>query len=268
MSEGLPKVSVAVLDRVLLHLSDHDEQADRYVVGPELTRPGIAEACAQHPPNVSRAMRSLLKDGHVEEHTRAIRGEERRQKTWQLSQTGRVKAKDRTSALGEIKILLRNNEGELLEVAAKDAANRLEAEISLLQILLHAHHEGVLTYGDIRFGRIQKTSDEIPAPGRLTPMTGAHATYNNQPPETRPVHGREEEIKGLQTWFKERKPCAVVHGIAGIGKSTLVAHWLQQLLDEDPYLSVCWYPCQPWDRSLGLATSLLHRFGVDESHDP
>ena len=92
VSEGLPKVSVAVLDRVLLHLNDYDAQADRYVVGPELTRPGIAEACAQHPPNVSRAMRALLKDGMVEEHTRSVRGEERRQKTWQLSDQGRLEA--------------------------------------------------------------------------------------------------------------------------------------------------------------------------------
>ena len=268
VSEGLPKVSVAVLDRVLLHLSDHESQSDRYVVGPELTRPGIAEACAQHPPNVSRAMRTLLRDGSVEEHTRSIRGEERRQKTWQLSEDGRQKAAERHKVLGEIKILLRNNEGELLEVAAKDAANRLETDISLLQILLHAQHEGVLTYGDIRFGRIQRSTEEHPAPGRPTPMTGAHATYNNHPPETRPVHGREDELQALQTWFDERKPCAVVHGIAGIGKSTLVAHWLHQLLEEDPHLSVCWYPCQPWDRSLGLATSLLHRFGIDESHDP
>ena len=54
MSEGLPKVSIAVQDRVMLHLAEHIIQNDRYVVGPELTRPGIAEACAQHPPNVSR----------------------------------------------------------------------------------------------------------------------------------------------------------------------------------------------------------------------
>ena len=233
VSEGLPKVSVAVVDRVLLHLNDHESQSDRYVVGPELTRPGIAEACAQHPPNVSRAMRTLLRDGSVEEHTRSIRGEERRQKTWQLSEDGRQKATERHKVLGEIKILLRNNEGELLEVAAKDAAERLEADISLLQILLHAQHEGVLTYGDIRFGRIQRSTEEHPAPGRLTPMTGAHATYNNHPPETRPVHGREEEIQALQTWFDERKPCAVVHGIAGIGKSTLAYHFFNYVLSEN-----------------------------------
>jgi hypothetical protein len=39
-------------------------------------------------------------------------------------------------------------------------------------------------------------------------------------------------------------------------------------MDTDPNISVCWYPCQRWDTALGLATSLLHRFGIDESHDP
>lgn len=269
MSDGLPKVSVAVQDRVLLHLGGQIEQSDRYVVGPELTRPGIAEACAQHPPNVSRAMRNLLRDEAVSEHTRTIRGEDRRQKTWQLTQHGQELAEQLTKDLGSIKVLLRNNEGELLEIEAREAPERLAADITLLQVLMHAQHEGVLTFGDIRFGIIsKKNSSAIPKPGRLTPMTGAHATYHNKPPTTRPVHGRTDELQALHDWFDERKPCAVVHGIAGIGKSTLVAHWLEQRIKQDPYLSICWYPCQPWDRSLGLATSLLHRFGIDESHDP
>lgn len=269
MSAGLPKVSVAVQDRVLLHLAGQAEQSDRYVVGPELTRPGIAEACAQHPPNVSRAMRNLLRDEAVSEHTRTIRGEDRRQKTWQLTQRGKELAEKLTTDLGSTKVLLRNNEGDLLEIEAREAPERLAADITLLQVLMHAQHEGVLTYGDIRFGVIsKKKGPEIPKPGRLTPMTGAHATYHNKPPITRPVHGRADEIQALHDWFNERKPCAVVHGIAGIGKSTLVAHWLEQRIKEDPHLSICWYPCQPWDRSLGLATSLLHRFGIGESHDP
>lgn len=269
MSAGLPKVNVAVKDRVILHLAEHIEQSDRYVVGPELTRPGIAEACAQHPPNVSRAMRTLLKEESVTEHTRTIRGEDRRQKTWQLTTSGSEMAAELSTQLGTIKVLLRNSEGELLEIEARDAPERLAADITLLQVLMHAQHEGVLTFGDIRFGKISKKGrQEQPPPGRLTPMTGAHATYHNKPPITRPVHGRAKEISALHDWFGARSPCAVVHGIAGIGKSTLVAHWLKQLVEEDPFLSICWYPCQPWDRSLGLATSLLHRFGIDESHDP
>ena len=270
MAGDIPKVNVAANDRILLHLLANDEWADRYMVPPSMTRPGIAEACAQHPPNVSRTMRNLLKETFVEEHTRAVQGDERRQKTWQLTQEGRQQARQRAAALEGTKVLVRNVDGELLEVKAAEVSELLETDLSLLQILLHAQHEGVLTYGDIRFGSIQRIEldDGLPKPGRLTPLVGVHATYANQPPTTRPVYGRDEELKRLHTWFADRHPCMVVHGIAGIGKSTLVAHWLKQHMEDDPYLSVCWYTCQPWDRALGLATSLLHRFGIDETHDP
>jgi DNA-binding MarR family transcriptional regulator len=269
VSAGIPKVNIAVQDRVLLHLFENDEQADRYLTEVALTRPGIAESCALHPPNVSRTMRDLLKKQYVSEHTRNIRGEERRQKTWQLTDEGRTEALHKHKSLGKNKVVLRDEGGELLEVEALEAAERLATDISLLQILMHAQHEGVLTYGDIRFGKIKHSKqEEIAPPGRLTALTGVHSTYNNQPPNTRPVHGRKEQIDDLKSWFSSRKPCAVVHGIAGIGKSTLVAHWLKQNLEINPGLSICWYPCQPWDRALGIATSLLHRFGIDESHDP
>ena len=66
MAGDLPKVNVAASDRVLLHLLDCDGWADRFIVPPSMTRPGIAEACAQHPPNVSRTMRNLLRDELVE----------------------------------------------------------------------------------------------------------------------------------------------------------------------------------------------------------
>ena len=269
MAGEIPKVNVAAKDRVLLHLLANDEWADRYMVPPALTRPGIAEACAQHPPNVSRSMRDLLKEMLVEEHTRAVQGDERRQKTWQLTEEGRLRAQQRHVALEDTKVLVRSMEGDLLEVKAVEATKLLDTDLSLLQILLHAQHEGVLTYGDIRFGSIRKsTQGDMPEPGRLTPLVGVHSTYANRPPATRPVYGRDSELETLHGWFAERHPCMVVHGIAGIGKSTLIAHWLQQHMETDPHLSVCWYTCQPWDRALGLATSLLHRFGIDESHDP
>ena len=254
----------------MLHLLENDTQADRYFVGPELTRPGIAESCALHPPNVSRTMRDLLKKSMVSEHTRNIKGDDRRQKTWQLTEEGRTKAMLIKQKLSSIMVVIRDSNGDLLELESASVPSRLDANISLLQVLMHAQHEGVLTYGDIRFGAITNQGDDNQTnpPGRLKALTGVHATYNNQPPHTRGVHGRTEQSTVLENWFNERKPCMVVHGIAGIGKSTLVAHWLNRQMEKTPNLSVCWYPCQPWDTSLGLATSLLHRFGIDESHDP
>ena len=175
MAGEIPKVNVAAKDRVLLHLLANDEWADRYMVPPALTRPGIAEACAQHPPNVSRSMRDLLKEMLVEEHTRAVQGDERRQKTWQLTEEGRLRAQQRHVALEDTKVLVRSMEGDLLEVKAVEATKLLETDLSLLQILLHAQHEGVLTYGDIRFGSIRKsTQGDMPEPGRLTPLVGVH----------------------------------------------------------------------------------------------
>ena len=263
------RVSVAVEDRILLHLWEQDHQADHYMVTSTVTRPGIAEACALHPPNVSRAMRGLLRKTWVSEHTRTIRGEDRRQKTWQLTDEGREEMACRLVELQRTAVLMRDQDGTLLEVPASEAAERLEASLSLLQVLMHAQHEQVLTYGDIRFGPIHRREEEgMPPPGRLQLLAGAHCTYHTGPPRTRPVHGRASEQAAIDAWLDARQPALVVTGIAGIGKSTLVSHWLANALPDHTDTSVCWYPCQPWDTAMGLATSLLHRFGIDEHHDP
>ena len=133
MAGDIPKVNVAAKDRVLLHLLANDEWADRYMVPATMTRPGIAEACAQHPPNVSRTMKNLLKEMLVEEHTRSVQGDERRQKTWQLTEEGRLRARQRHGVLDDTKVLVRNMDGELLEVKAAEASALLETDLTLLQ---------------------------------------------------------------------------------------------------------------------------------------
>ena len=41
------------------------------------------------------------------------------------------------------------------------------------------------------------------------------------------------------------------------------------MLDSNPNLKTMYYPCQPWDSPIGIATSLLHRIGItEESEDP
>ena len=63
----------------------------------------------------------------------------------------------------------------------------------------------------------------------------------------------------------------VLSGIAGSGKTTLVSFWMKNFLATGKEIEAMYYPCQPWDTSLGIATSLLHRIGVgseDNSSDP
>lgn len=262
MSNGVPRVNVPVVDRIMLHLWEQDHQADHYIVTHEITRPGIAEVCAMHPPNVSRSMRELMVDGMVSEHTRSIRGEDRRQKTWQLTDEGRGEARERIEALRSTPILLRGRDGTLLEVRADEASSKLETNLSLLQVLMHAQHEGVLNFGDIRFGAIVASVEGQQEPGSITLLAGAHSTYHTQPPKTRNVHGRESEKAQLDEWISSETPLLVISGIAGCGKTTLASYWLEEAISEGLSHQVMYYPCQPWDSSLGIATSLLHRLGI------
>ena len=140
MDSPSSKVNIAVADRILLHLWEQDHQADHYLVSREVTRPGIAEICALHPPNVSRTMRELATDGMVSEHTRVVRGDERRQKTWQLTDEGREQIQHRLPELRTTNVLLRERNGDLLEVRADEAGSRLETGLTLLQVLMHAQH--------------------------------------------------------------------------------------------------------------------------------
>ena len=131
------RVSVPVSDRILLHLWEQDHQADHYLVTYEMTRPGIAEICALHPPNVSRSMRELMSNDWVTEHTRTVRGDERRQKTWQLTEEGRAEARERIADLRSTQILLRSHDGKLLEVRADEASPRLQTGLKPNQVLMH-----------------------------------------------------------------------------------------------------------------------------------
>ena len=261
--------NVPVPDRIILHLWEQDFQADHFIVTSDVTRSGIAESCALHPPNVSRAMRQLNSQGLISQHSRTVRGDNRRQKTWQLTDEGREIARERISELRSMLVLIRSKEGEVLEIRADEASNKLQAGLSLLQILMHAQHEGVLNFGDIRFGALVAGGTAKPKQGSISLLTGAHSTYDNAPPKTRTVHGRKEEMTSLDDWYQSGKPLLVLSGIAGCGKTTLVSHWISELMANSSGINTMYYPCQPWDSSLGIATSLLHRIGIrDESDDP
>ena len=262
MGEGA-RVNVAVADRILLHLLNHISQVDLHTVTSEITRPGISIACAVHPPNVSRSMRDLVATGIVAQGMRSVRGENRRQKVWYLTSLGVEMATATKERLSEIPVLVRSRNGDLLELPASEASDRLRADLDLLSVLMHAQHEGALSYGDIRFGPIRNKTTE---PGSIKMMAGAHSTYHTEPPKTRDIHGRNEERKSLDLWFSGTEGICTITGVAGCGKTTLVSDWFRTCDSEIEDMLVMYYPCQPWDTAIGLTTSIFHRLGLGQKN--
>ena len=258
------KVNVAVADRILLHLLNHHSTVDMHTVNIEITRRGIATACAVHPPNVSRSIRDLVSTGIVMQSTRQVRGETRRQRVWHLTPLGVEMANAIKSRLGETMVLLRDKQGRILEIPAGEAPDRLNAELNLLSVLMHAQHEGALNYGDIRFGPIQNSRR---LPGSIKMMAGAHATYDTDPPKSRKIHGRKEEKRRLNSWYSESKCLCMITGIAGSGKTTLISDWFQTKKRDFEGILTMYYPCQTWDTATGLATSIIHRVLSESGRD-
>ena len=77
---------------------------------------------------------------------------------------------------------------------------------------MNAQDEGVLNFGDIRFGAIIRSEDNN-NPGSISLLSGAHSTYHVRPPETRDVHGRSLEKKSIDDWYKSETPMFVLSGI-------------------------------------------------------
>jgi hypothetical protein len=63
-------------------------------------------------------------------------------------------------------VLVRSRTGDLLEIPASEASDRLRADLDLLSVLMHAQHEGALSYGDIRFGPIPHITLNLQRPGK------------------------------------------------------------------------------------------------------
>ena len=104
----------------------------------------------------------------------------------------------------------------------------------------------------------------MPPPGRFEIIGRCSRYIPYITSKNKGQYGRQDAIGSLENWFETGSPCMVIHGIAGIGKSTLVANWLGNHMHDVP-TSRCAGILANLGISMGLAVSLLHRFGVDDN---
>lgn len=194
---------ITVGERILVHLSGFLRHADAYEVPREMTQDGIGAALGISRAHVALELKRLRTSGKAEERMAHVANAKTRRKVYALTPSGQEIARRMREHVRARSVVLVTPSGPQ-EVRGEEALDALKRnglrESDAVQRIL--------------------ASDVV----ELRPKEEPKAP----PPPTRPFFGREEELATLHSWLRsDPRPIAVVVGVAGIGKSALLAKALE-----------------------------------------
>jgi ATP/maltotriose-dependent transcriptional regulator MalT/DNA-binding MarR family transcriptional regulator len=226
------KPHLTVQEKILIHLLEHTKYEDRFELPYSLTQDGIAEVVGVRRSYVSSANRELIEKGLLAEKLSHVKGEARRRKTYYLSPEGKAEAEKLRSQVKKMKVVLRDGKGKR-KVTLDDIERLTKKKLSTLQVLDAISENGVF--------------DALSKP----PLKPAHIDFSHTYPRPRYFFGRESELKEINEWMKsEEMKILAVKGIAGIGKTTLMA----KVAGEEKEKRIFWYKFHNWSTLRNLLT--------------
>lgn len=193
---------VTVGERILVHLSTCLRHADAFECPPEMTQDGIAGALGISRAHVALELKRLRARNRVEERMAHVEGAKVRRKVYGLAPAGQEIARRMREHARASTVTLIGPEGPR-EVRGEEALAALRRE----GVRESEAFQRILAGGPVEL-RPPETPKAAPPPGR-------------------PFFGREAEVQALRTWLAvDPQPVAVVLGVAGIGKTTLLGRVL------------------------------------------
>jgi len=223
---------IRVEDRILLHLHTYIRFADDYEVPKAMSQKGIGEAIWIAWSNVPRAMKRLKEQDHVDERTARVKGEFRKKKVYQLTPQGFAKAQELREDLGRQRVTVRRA-GEMREMDFADVPEHVGFKVPYLELLRGIDEDGVL---DVERAQT-RWEEQVEMVDRTERAPKLHA-----------FHGREEELEKISRMVEENR-FVVLHGIAGIGKTTMAVRLLDDIRRET---NVLWITMHHWDTLAGI----------------
>ena len=199
----MPNVTVG--ERILVHLSGFLRHADAYEVPVEMTQDGIAAVLGLSRAHVALELKRLRTTGKIQERMAHVAHARSRRKVYELTPAGqdlarrmRDHARTRTVRLSEPAGLREVSGSEAIEALRRAGLRESEAVQRVL------------------------AADVVEMPRPASPKVTV---------PSRPFVGREGSLEVLKQWLASDAPAvAVVIGVAGIGKTALVA----RLLEKEP----------------------------------
>lgn len=226
--------TLTVDEKTLLHLSQFVFSADEEAPH-EATQDGIAEATGISTTHVPRSVQGLRKKGLVDELKMMVSGGDRRRKVYLPTDDGYRRAQELKTRLLDASLVVRDPDGSIRETTLSALYGNAVTVNQVLQVVSQAEAVPLIAVGDKPVRHPSPTASNLYT--RIPTVSG--------------FVGRKDDLKAFTAAMKDPKVrLIVITGIAGIGKTTLVARGLQRVKRE----SVFWYRLHEWEtlRNLGF----------------
>ena len=227
-----------VQERILLHLRDYVDYADKVEVPFAISQMGIANAVAIARSNVPRAIAGMKESGHLIERQAHVSGVSRKRKAYFLTSDGVNLADDIWVKVSEQPVRLIHADGRTENLDLRAALESTELPLRHVDILRYLDHSGTVDLSTLSPDLIERDLSKHIEKQLVNSL--------NDLPRTRRFYGRDHEISQMADILESESTTLLVPGIAGIGKTALAAKLLERFTHRRNML---YHRCQDWEGS-------------------
>jgi len=233
---------LSVNERVLLHLSRFAADVPPEEHPQECSQAGIASSIGISRTHVPRAVKSLVKEGLVEELRARVSGHDRRMSVYSITAEGVRRASKLWGALSGVMFTMRSP--DKTEEAKVEEIEKMVGRKRAIALVARAR-AGVIEMSDRRRPTVKDLDDA---------------------PDIRDFLGRKDELEAMGAFMESDSDLLVVLGNRGYGASSLARRFVEALDDHN----VLWVPlpaCSGPDDIVGRLLQFVRRF-APEAGDP
>lgn len=256
---SVPASKPGVQERILLHLRDYVDHADKVEVPFALSQMGIANAVSIARSNVPRAISGLRDQGYLIERQAHVTGVSRKRKAYFLTDDGAKLADDIWSKVGMQMVRVIGHDGRSSSMELQKALESTELPLRHVDVIRYLDDSGTIDFSSLSSDLIERDLSKHIEKQLVTSLGDL--------PRTRKFYGREKELENMVSLLEHQSGSILVPGIAGIGKTALSAKLIESFTHRRNLL---YHRCQDWDGARAFLEAVgewMSAMGSDDLSD-